>query len=58
MIMAFEQMEWLEKGPDSELYHFIGQDKASKADRERLKKLDAENVEVYGVHLIDNYKEL
>lgn len=59
MILTMQQMKWLEKKPyDEKQYYFIGQEKATKAERDELKETDNSFLEIYGYHMIDNYQEL
>lgn len=62
LLFTFEQLEnfkkeYLELVGD-ECFKFTGQGKASKDLKEKLIKKDKEWVNVFGYHLITNYKDL
>ena len=59
MILTMEQMKWLKKADNKNgQFHFIGQERATKAERDELKETDNSFLEIYGYHMIDNYQEL
>ena len=57
MLLTMEQLKYLES--DSEdTYKFIGHSEANNDERQKLKELDESYVDLYGKHMITNYKEL
>ena len=57
MLLTMKQMKYLE--PDGEdTYKFVGTDKATEEERQELKELDSSYIDLYGKHMITNYKEL
>lgn len=57
MILTMEQMKYLE--PDGkETYRFNDDGKATKEEKQKLIELDESYVDLYGYHMITNYKEL
>lgn len=57
MILTNEQMKYLE-ADGKETYKFVGHDVATEKERQELKELDESAVELYGFHMITNYKDL
>lgn len=59
MILTMQQMKWLKKKPNGEKqYYFIGQENATKAEREELKEIDSAFYDIYGFHMIVNIDEV
>lgn len=59
MVLTFKQVKWLmESEINPEQYHYFGGDIAPESDRKKLKELDAQYFELYGWHLVDNYREI
>lgn len=57
MLLTYEQMKYLE--PDGEdTYKFIGKDEATDEEKEKLVELDESFVDLYGKHMVTNYKDL
>ena len=52
-----EQMKYL-KQDGKDTYEFVGAENATASERQELKIFDESCVELYGKHMITNYKEL
>ena len=57
MILTMEQMKYLEAN-GKETYKFTGHESATAEERQELKELDESAVDLYGFHMITNYKDL
>ena len=57
MILTNEQMKHLEVD-GNETYRFTGHESATAEERQELKELDESSVDLYGFHMITNYKDL
>lgn len=57
MIPTYEQLQWVEADENGKLF-FVGQDGATKEQREKLKQYDIDYYSVYGEHAIVNYDEI
>ena len=57
MLLTMEQMKYLEPDGD-DTYKFKGDGNASKEERQKLIELDESCVDLYGKHMITNYKDL
>lgn len=57
MLLSIEQCKYLETDGD-EQYRFVGNGKATEQEKEQLKELDESYLDVYGFHMITNYKDL
>lgn len=57
MILTMEQMKYLE-ADGKETYKFTGHESATAEERQELKELDESAVDLYGFHMITNYKDL
>lgn len=57
MILTMEQMKHLETDGD-DTYKFIDDGNTSKEERQKLIELDESYFDLYGKHMIENYKDL
>lgn len=56
MLLTMEQAKYLDA--DGDLFRFVGQDQASPQERRDLKTLDDSYIDLYGQHMITNFRDL